>query len=150
MFALLIPLFIIGGATGSVIIFLVFIPVMLIFLLFAMALRYIVPISIVVENLGAIEGIKRGIGFIRSDRRDVLFVSLLYLGASIAIELAVAIIIHRSSVKEIKRHNPDFLITIYALQERGLNLRKDCCIHFDPARLGGLATQNATTSRFFP
>jgi hypothetical protein len=40
MFALLIPLFIIVDATGSVIIFLVFIPVMLIFLLFAVALGY--------------------------------------------------------------------------------------------------------------
>jgi len=97
MFALLIPLFIIGDATGSVIIFLVFIPVMLIFLLFAMALGYIVPISIVVENLGAIEGIERGFGFIRSNKRDVLLISLLYLGASIAIELAVVIIIFVAS-----------------------------------------------------
>lgn len=96
-FALLIPLFIIGDAVGSVIIFLVFIPVMLIFLLFAMALGYIIPVSIVVDGLGAAEGIERGIGFIRSNKRDALLISLLYLAASIAIELAVVIIVLAAS-----------------------------------------------------
>ena len=41
IFALLPPLFIIGDATGPVIIFLVFIPVMLILLLFAIALGHV-------------------------------------------------------------------------------------------------------------
>ncbi|HII07506.1 MAG TPA: hypothetical protein HA349_09405 [Methanotrichaceae archaeon] len=97
MFALLIPLFIIGDADGSVIIFLVFISVMIIFFLFAIALVYIVPVSIVVDNLGAAEGIKRGIGFIRFNTRDMLLISLLYLAASIAIELSVVIIIFVAS-----------------------------------------------------
>jgi hypothetical protein len=57
----------------------------------------IIPVSIVVDNLGVFEGIKRGIGFIRSNKRDVLLTSLLYLTASIAIELSVVIIIFGAS-----------------------------------------------------
>lgn len=95
---LIYPLFIVRDATGSFISFLVFfVPVILIFFLFAIALVNIVPVSIVVDNLGAFEGIKRGIGFIRSNKRYVLLISLLYLAASIAIELAVVIIIFGAS-----------------------------------------------------
>ncbi len=93
MFALLVPLSIIGNAVGSIVIFLVFIPAMLIIFIFAIALGYLVPVSIVVDNLGSAEGIERGIGFIRSNKRDVLLTSLLYLAASIAIELAIAAVV---------------------------------------------------------
>lgn len=84
------PLFIGIDIVRSVINFLFVLLLMLTFFLFALALGYIVPVSIVVDNLGAFEGIERGIGFIKSNKRDVLLISLLYLAASIAIELAVA------------------------------------------------------------
>ncbi|HOO53645.1 MAG TPA: hypothetical protein PLY09_00155 [Methanothrix sp.] len=65
----------------------------LILFLFAIALVNIVPVSIVVDNLGAFEGIRKGLGFIKSNKRDVLLTSLLYLAASIAIELAIAAVV---------------------------------------------------------
>ena len=91
------PLFIGIDIVRSVINFLFVLLLMLTLFLFAMALGYIVPVSIVIDNLGAFEGIERGIGFIRSNKRDVLLISLLYLTASIAIELSVVIIIFGAS-----------------------------------------------------
>ena len=86
-FTILIPLAAMGEAAGSLVVFLFFI-LLFLFILFAVALGYVVPVSIVVDDLGAGGGIKRGFRFISSNKRDVILILVLFLVASIAIDLA--------------------------------------------------------------
>lgn len=83
------PLFTGIDIVRSFINFLLILILMLVFLLFVLTLGYIVPVSIVVEDIGAAEGIEKGLGFVRPNKLDVLLITLLYLVESIIIELAV-------------------------------------------------------------
>lgn len=92
VFALAIPLAALGEDVGFFVIFPIFI-LIIIFILFAMVLAHFVIVSIVIDNLGAEEGIRRGFRFITSYKRDVILISLLSLAAYIVIDLVVIIMI---------------------------------------------------------
>ena len=91
-FALLIPLAALGENAGSFVIFLFFV-LLIILILFAVVLAHFVLVSIVIDNLGADEGIKRGFRFITSYKRDAILISLLFLAAYLIIDLAVVILV---------------------------------------------------------
>ena len=97
-FALVIPLAALGENVGPFVIFIFFI-LLIIFILFAVVLAHFCLVSIVIDNLGAEEGIKRGFRFITSYKRDVILISLLFLAAYIVIDLAViTMIVGKSAI----------------------------------------------------
>lgn len=95
-FALLIPLAALGENVGYLVISLFFV-LLMIFILFAVVLAHFVLVSIVVDNLGAEEGIRRGFRFITSYKRDAILISLSFLAAYLVIDLAVIILVFGKS-----------------------------------------------------